>query len=104
MRGMLGRVGRKTSALFQMQNVLVLLPGVPEGELESPQKRLFDGSFASAVRAGGDGHRTRLEGAAEDPKSSSSVTFALKETGNHRSSCGGVRAVGTARALFTWNV
>ena len=82
--------------------MFLLLPGVPVAELENSQARLFDGSFASAVRAGGDGHQTRLGETVADRF----ATFALKEkaTGNRPSSCGGVRAAGTALASFTSSV
>ena len=71
LRGVLGRLrSHEGLALYQVQGVLLLLRCVPEAELENSQARLFDGSFASAVRAGGNGHRTRLSETAEGPKSS----------------------------------
>ena len=50
---MLGRLrSHQGLALYQVQGVLLLLREVPEAELESSQARLYDGSFAPAVRTG----------------------------------------------------
>ena len=73
---MLGRLRhRQGLTLYQMQSVLLLLRCVPEAELETPQARLYDGSFSPAVHADGNGRRTGLEGAAEDPSSKGRDVF-----------------------------
>ena len=65
---MLGRLRpRQGLALYQVQSVLLLLQGMPDAELETPQARLYDGSFASSVRAGGNGGRTRPDDTPEGP-------------------------------------
>ena len=73
LRGMWGP--RQDLALYQVQSVLVLLPGVRKAELETPQARLYDGSFASAVRAGGNGHRKGFGKTAEGPSSKGRDVF-----------------------------
>ena len=71
LRGMPGRLrSHQGLAVYQVQGVPLLLPGVPGTELETnSQTRLHDGSFTSAVRAGGNGSRTSVENTAEDQSS-----------------------------------
>ena len=61
---------RQGLTLYQVQGVPLLLPGVPDAELETSQARLFDGSFASALYSCGNGHRKGYGQAAEDGQSS----------------------------------
>ena len=73
---MLGRLRpRQGLALYEVQGVPLLLPGVPEAKLENPQARLYDGSFAPAVHAGGNGSRKGCGNAAEGPSSKGCDAF-----------------------------
>ena len=77
--------------MYEMQSVLLLLQGVPDAELETnSQARLYDGSFPSAVRAGGNGrrtgHRTRPGQKAESPSSKRFCYICLEGDGDGKSS------------------
>ena len=57
---------REDFAVLQVQGVRLLLQGMPNAELETPQACLFDGSIPTTLRAGGNGDRTSFGKATTD--------------------------------------